>query len=65
LPTDGAARVWSGISVHSFLKSMTVQSVTRDAARAIAAPAAELARLEGLEAHARAADARLGAEVPA
>ena len=65
LPTDGAARVWSGISVHSFLKSMTVQSVTREAARAIARPAAELARLEGLEAHARAADARLGAGVPA
>jgi histidinol dehydrogenase len=59
LPTDGAARVWSGISVHSFLKSMTVQSVTREAARAIAGPAAALARLEGLEAHARAADARL------
>lgn len=65
LPTDGAARVWSGISVHSFLKSISVQSVTRDAARAIAGPAAELARLEGLEAHARAADARLGSEVPA
>jgi histidinol dehydrogenase len=65
LPTDGAARVWSGISVHSFLKSMTVQSVSGDAARAIAAPAATLARLEGLEAHARAADARLGVEVPA
>ena len=65
LPTDGAARVWSGISVHSFLKSMSVQSVTREAARAIAGPAAALARLEGLEAHARAADARLGVEVPA
>lgn len=65
LPTDGAARVWSGISVHSFLKAMSVQSVTPEAARALARPAAELARLEGLEAHARAADARLGAEAPA
>jgi histidinol dehydrogenase len=65
LPTDGAARAWSGISVHAFLKSMTVQSVTKDAARAIARPAAELARLEGLEAHARAADARLFEEEPA
>jgi hypothetical protein len=43
---------------------MTVQSVTRDAARAIARPAAELARLEGLEAHARAADARLLPPLP-
>ena len=59
LPTDGAARAWSGVSVYSFLKAMTVQSVGAEAARRIAAPAAALARLEGLEAHARAADARL------
>jgi histidinol-phosphate aminotransferase/imidazoleglycerol-phosphate dehydratase/histidinol-phosphatase len=59
LPTDGAARAWSGVSVHTFLKAMTVQTVTPEAAGRIAAPAAALARLEGLEAHARAADARL------
>jgi len=40
---------------------MSVQTVTADAARAVAGPAAALARLEGLEAHARAADARLEA----
>ncbi len=59
LPTDGAARAWSGISAHSFLKSITVQTITPQAAARIAAPAAALARMEGLEAHARAADARL------
>jgi histidinol dehydrogenase len=59
LPTDGAARAWSGVSAFTFLKSISVQSVTPDAARRLAAPAAVLARLEGLEAHARAADARL------
>ncbi|MEO7826763.1 MAG: histidinol dehydrogenase, partial [Allosphingosinicella sp.] len=64
LPTDGAARAWSGVSVHTFLKAMSVQTVTPEAARRIAAPAAALARLEGLEAHARAADARAEA-VPA
>jgi histidinol dehydrogenase len=58
LPTDGAARAWSGVSVHTFLKAISVQTVTPAAARRIAAPAALLARLEGLEAHARAADAR-------
>jgi histidinol dehydrogenase len=58
LPTDGAARSWSGISVYSFLRSVTVQSVTPQAARSLAAPAAALARLEGLEAHALAAEAR-------
>lgn len=59
LPTDGAARAWSGISVYSFLKAISVQTVTPEAARSIARPAAALARLEGLEAHARAADARV------
>jgi histidinol dehydrogenase len=60
LPTDGAARSWSGVSVHTFLKAMTIQSVTEPAVRALAAPAAALARMEALEAHARAAEARLG-----
>lgn len=64
LPTDGAARAWSGISAHSFLKAMSVQSVTAEASRWIAGPAAALARLEGLEAHARAADARLEEALP-
>ena len=59
LPTDGAARAWSGVSVHTFLKAISVQKVSDEAARRLAAPAAALARLEGLEAHARAADARL------
>lgn len=61
LPTDGAARAWSGVSVHTFLKAISVQTVTPEASRGIAGPAAALARLEGLEAHARAADARLEA----
>jgi len=66
LPTDGAARAWSGVSVYSFLKAITVQQVGAEAARRIAVPAAALARLEGLEAHALAADARLQVEqVPA
>jgi histidinol dehydrogenase len=64
LPTDGAARAWSGVSVHTFLKAISVQSVTGEAARRIAGPAAALARLEGLEAHARAADARLEEALP-
>ena len=59
LPTDGAARAGSGVSVYTFLKSMSVQTLTADATRRVAAPAATLARLEGLEAHARAAEARL------
>jgi len=59
LPTDGAARAWSGVSVYTFMKAMSVQTITAEGARRIAASAAVLARMEGLEAHARAADARL------
>jgi histidinol dehydrogenase len=58
LPTDGAARACGGVSVFTFLKAMSVQTVTAEAARRLAAPAAALARLEALEAHARAAEAR-------
>jgi histidinol dehydrogenase len=59
LPTDGAARAWGGVSAYTFLKAMSVQTVAPEAVRSVAAPAAALARLEQLEAHARAADARL------
>jgi histidinol dehydrogenase len=61
LPTDGAARAWSGITVHSFMKAISIQRVSASAGRALAAPAAALARLEALEAHARAAEARTAA----
>jgi histidinol dehydrogenase len=58
LPTDGAARTLGGITTASFMTSMSVQSVSEAGARQLAPVAARLARLEGLEAHARAADLR-------
>ncbi|MBT8427009.1 MAG: histidinol dehydrogenase, partial [Erythrobacter sp.] len=58
LPTDGAARYTGGVTSLTFMKSISIQRVTDDAARRLAAPAAVLARLEGLEAHARAAEIR-------
>jgi histidinol dehydrogenase len=58
LPTDGAARAWSGVSTASFMKSFVVQEMDEAGARKLAGAAARLARLEGLEAHARAADVR-------
>ncbi|MEO6579766.1 MAG: histidinol dehydrogenase, partial [Sphingomicrobium sp.] len=61
LPTDGAARFTGGVSTLSFMKAITVQEITAEAAAALSAPAAALARLEGLEAHARAAEARAAA----
>ncbi len=59
LPTDGAARAFGGVTTLSFMKAMSVQTISAAGARALAPAAARLARLEGLEAHARAAERRL------
>jgi histidinol dehydrogenase len=61
LPTGGAARAWSGVSVSSFQRSISVQSVSREGLRAIGPCAVTLARTEGLEAHAQAVVVRLEA----
>ena len=58
LPTDGGARTLGGVATASFMTSMSVQTVTETGAARLAPIAARLARLEGLEAHARAADLR-------
>ena len=60
LPTDGAARAWSGVSVASFQTSISVQTVTPEGLAAIGPCAMALARTEGLEAHAQAVQRRLG-----
>ncbi|MCJ7782245.1 MAG: histidinol dehydrogenase, partial [Acidimicrobiia bacterium] len=56
LPTDGGARFQSGLSVATFLKAPTWLTLTDPGM--ISGDAARLARLEGLEAHARAAERR-------
>ena len=53
LPTGGGARYQAGLSVMTFLKPATWLAVDRP--DALIADTARLARLEGLEAHARAA----------
>ena len=58
LPTGGTARSTGGLSVFTFLRVRTWLQV--DNAKNLAEDAARLARLEGLEAHARAADKRRG-----
>lgn len=59
LPTKGAARYSGGLSVHKFVKTLTWQKMTRDAARRMGEVTARISRLEGMEAHARTADDRL------
>lgn len=61
LPTGGAARAWSGVSVASFQRSISVQQVSREGLRAIGPCAVTLARAESLEAHAQAVVQRLEA----
>lgn len=59
LPTNGTARFAGGLSVLHFLRVRTwLRMEEGDAARGVAQDAAALARLEGLEGHARAAEAR-------
>jgi sulfopropanediol 3-dehydrogenase len=65
LPTKGAARYSGGLSVHKFMKTLTWQRMTREAARDIGEVTARIARLEGMEAHARTADDRLAKYFPA
>ena len=60
LPTEGRARSFSGLSVQHFLRSYTIQEVTREGAAAMADDVATLATAEGLPAHAAAALARSG-----
>ena len=64
LPTKGAARYSGGLSVHKFMKTLTWQRMTREAARDIAEVTARISRLEGMEAHARSADDRLAKYYP-
>ncbi len=59
LPTNGAARAWSGVSVASFQKTISLQEVSREGLALIGPCAVEIARAEGLEAHAQSVLRRL------
>ena len=61
LPTYGHARAYSGVSVASFQKAITVQQLTRTGLATIGPCAMTLARAEGLAAHERAVSLRLSA----
>jgi len=59
LPTGGMARVRGGLSVHDFVKLITVQEYTAQAVRSLGRPAILLAEAEGLIGHAEAIRTRL------
>jgi histidinol dehydrogenase len=61
LPTGGAARAWSGLSVASFQTAITVQSVSSEGLQRIGPSAIRIAEAEGLQAHANAVSIRIAA----
>lgn len=54
LPTSGYARAYSGVSVDSFIKKITFQTLTEEGVRQIGNVVETLAQVEELEGHKRA-----------
>lgn len=59
LPTNGFAKVYSGVSVDSFVKKITYQKLSKKGLDAIAATVITMAAAEGLDAHANAVRIRM------
>ncbi len=58
LPTNGAARAYSGVSVASFMKTVTYQKLNEDGIRNLGPVIEAMAAAEGLDAHRRASAIR-------
>jgi histidinol dehydrogenase len=59
LPTYGYARAYSGLSLHDFVKRITVQELSQSGLQNLGPTAVRLAQLEGLDAHGAAVECRL------
>lgn len=59
LPTGGFSKVFSGVSLDSFVKKITFQKLTPEGIRNIGPAVEVMAAAEGLEAHKRAISVRL------
>ena len=59
LPTSGFANSYSGLSVDSFRKAISVQKLTKEGLKLMSNDIINLARSEGLEAHAKAVEVRV------
>jgi histidinol dehydrogenase len=62
LPTGGSARFGSPLGVADFLKVTNVIALDKPAMRKLSGPAVEIAKAEGLDAHARAIERRMRAK---
>lgn len=59
LPTCGWARSFSGVNIDSYMRKMTLQSVSRQGLETLASTITDMAEAEGLQAHANAVTVRL------
>ncbi len=59
LPTNGFAKAYSGVSVDSFVKKITMQKLSQHGLQNIANTVVQMAEAEGLDAHANAVKVRM------
>jgi histidinol dehydrogenase len=61
LPTNGFARMYSGVSIDSYVKKITYQKLSQEGLNKIADTVIVMAEAEGLDAHANAVKVRMKA----
>ncbi|MFN5169348.1 MAG: histidinol dehydrogenase [Cyclobacteriaceae bacterium] len=61
LPTNGYARAWSGVTLESFMKTITYQQITPEGLRKLGPAVEIMAEAESLQAHKNAVTIRLKA----
>ena len=59
LPTNGFAKAYSGVNLDSFIKKITLQSITKEGLQNLSSSIIEMAKAESLDAHANAVQIRL------
>jgi histidinol dehydrogenase len=59
LPTNGAARAWSGLSTEDFMKSITFQKISEEGLRTLGPVVERMASAEKLDAHGKSVRVRL------
>jgi histidinol dehydrogenase len=64
LPTNGHARAYSGVSLDSFVKKITVQHISEEGIKNLGPTVQVMAEAESLEAHKRAVSLRLSSLAP-
>ncbi len=62
LPTSGYARIYSGLSVETFMKHITYQMLTKSALNRICDAVIKLANAEGFKLHAKSVELRIREE---